>query len=389
MNYGMCIAMDCIGILLLVLMRFDFGAMSTRDRDFAGRMFQWMLRINIGLLMMDMLTWIAMDRRTPYAGTVHRTAMFLYYALQAPICYCWAIYCDYKLMEDLRRIRRRMAVLAVPMLVMTALLVVNLFTPVIYMITDENEYVRMPLYPISVVMCLPYYLYSLVITLKHFRSGRKWQSSNPARHLLLYPTFPLLFVILQSLFYGLAIVWMGSVISLLIIYFNLQNAKITTDALTGISNRHRFESYIRYKLRNRTEGTCLFVLMIDIDRFKSINDRCGHLMGDAAIRRTAEQIIKGARRSDFVARIGGDEFVVIGECIAPQTVSEIIQNIQTSMAETQADAFPISVSIGHSILAPSESKTIDELIAEADRTMYAQKRPSAVPAVPADNCCRI
>lgn len=373
MNYGMCIATDLIGILLLVLVLFDFGAPGSRSHGIATRMFRVMLWNNIALLATDLITWCAMGVDTPIARQALPASMFVYYLLHAPMCYFWSLYCDYKLYENPERIRRRMPALAIPMLLMTALLVVNLFVPIIYRIDARNEYLREPLYPVSVILCMPYYIYSAIITLKNIHPGGRFNSSGPARYLLLYPIFPLLFIIIQSLYYGLSIVWMGSVISLLIIYFNLQNAKITTDTLTGISNRHRFESYMAYKLRNRTDDTFLFVLMIDIDNFKTINDKQGHLMGDAALRVTAQQILAGIRRSDFVARIGGDEFVVVGECLLENDVSRAVQSIHQSVARQTKCPLALSVSVGSSVLAPGEARSMDDLLMEADRAMYAQK----------------
>ena len=375
MAYGMCIAMDCIGLLLLGLILLDFGAPGIRNRDFAGRMFLAMIGTNICLLALDMCTWLVMDIDTSFARSVHVTAIFLYYLLHAPMCYFWVLYCDYKLFEDIERIKRRAARLAMPVFAMTALLVVNLDYPIIYRVTAENVYERMPLYPVSVLLCMPHYIYSAVITLKQMRPDRKRQRVGPARFLLIYPLFPLLFVLIQSLCYGLAIVWMGSVISLLILYINLQNAKITTDALTGINNRHRFDSYFRYKLHNRTEHTYLFLLMIDIDNLKTINDTRGHLAGDLAIRLTASRIIDGVRRSDFVARISGDEFVVIGECHDRSVVDNIINSVRSSILRTPSDPV-LSASIGYSILDPYTDRSADDLILEADRSMYARKADS-------------
>ena len=373
MDYRMCIATDLIGVLLLMLILFDFGAPSPRGRDFANRMFRAMLWTNAALLVTDAVTWCVMGVDTPCARWLLPGSMFVYYLLHGPMCFFWSLYCDYKLYEDMGRIRRLWPVLTIPVLILTALLVANLKFPVIYRITAQNGYVREPLYPLSIALCLPHYLYSAVITLKRMRGRGRFSSSGPARYLLLYPIFPLLFVVIQSFSYGLAIVWMGSVISLLIIYFNLQNAKITTDALTGISNRHRFESYMGYKLRNRTDGLLLFVLMIDIDDFKAINDRQGHLMGDTALRITAQQILAGVRRSDFVARIGGDEFVVVGECPQEGDVTHIVQSIHQKVACQTKCPLQLSVSIGSSLLPSNQTRSIDDLLLEADRAMYAQK----------------
>ena len=170
---------------------------------------------------------------------------------------------------------------------------------------------------------------------------------------------------------------MGSVISLLIIYFNLQNAKITRDPLTGINNRRRFESFMEYKLRNRNSKSTLYLLMIDIDNFKNINDKYGHLCGDETIKQTVKLLVRAVKRQDFIARIGGDEFVVVGERDTDAEIFETITGIRQEFEafhETKTQPHTLSVSIGYSILNGENIKDIDALLVEADELMYREKR---------------
>jgi len=163
----------------------------------------------------------------------------------------------------------------------------------------------------------------------------------------------------------------------MIIYFNLQNDQITTDPLTGLNNRRRFEHFMQSRMNARQSGSILFLLMIDIDKFKSINDRFGHATGDSAIRDAATLLMHSVRRSDFIARIGGDEFVVVGERASREEVGETVDAIQRAQAAfsgSPAQPYTLSLSIGYSMLHDGMAKTMDEMLAEADQRMYSEKQ---------------
>ena len=118
-------------------------------------------------------------------------------------------------------------------------------------------------------------------------------------------------------------------------------------------------------------------MFLDLDGFKEINDQHGHEFGDNVLRSTAERITAEIRETDTVARIGGDEFVIILSSI-PET--EIANRIARSLVEAIARpleigdvAITISVSIGIS-LYPDNGVTAEELIRSADKAMYSIKR---------------
>ncbi len=149
------------------------------------------------------------------------------------------------------------------------------------------------------------------------------------------------------------------------------------DQLTGLPNRQMF--YDRFGLETRKShrnGRKLALLLIDLDRFKEINDTLGHDKGDMLLVEAARRIFDSVRESDTVARLGGDEFVVILTDLEDLSgVDRIAQNIIDRLTEpfvlTGEDAF-ISASIGISIY-PDDSHELDDLFKGADQAMYAAK----------------
>lgn len=377
MNIIMNIAVDCLGTIILLLMFFNFGSRDIRKRETDDILFQTMLLVNIGLLAADAFMWILDGTSFLGARALHTLVTAVYYLLQPTMCMIWILYCEYKLTENRQRMRKLLPICLLPWAVDTILIIVSCFTPFFFYIDENNRYSRQKYYLVFMLLCLVYYFYGIVLDIRARKVERKSKIKEITDFLLFYPVFPIIGGVIQFMFFGISIAWVGSVLSLLIIYFNLQNAKITSDPLTGINNRRRFESFMEYKLRNRRGKSVLYLLMIDVDHFKAINDKYGHLCGDRALKQTVALLIKAIKRQDFIARIGGDEFVVVGERDTEAEVLEAITAIKQefkAFQETGSQPYVLSVSIGYSASNEEAAKSMDALLAEADERMYREKQ---------------
>ena len=152
----------------------------------------------------------------------------------------------------------------------------------------------------------------------------------------------------------------------------------THDALTGLLNRREFERRLaQEEERCRRFGHPLALLMIDVDHFKTANDRHGHPAGDAVLRQVAARLAAMTRTVDAVARFGGDEFALMlieADRAAAREAAERICAGSAGAAEIAAGAglpLPVTVSVGAAILA--ESSEGFSLIAAADKALYLAK----------------
>lgn len=149
-----------------------------------------------------------------------------------------------------------------------------------------------------------------------------------------------------------------------------------TDTLSGLPNRlafrQRFEQDLGRWQANQQSG-CLAVW--DIDHFKRINDTVGHQAGDKAIRSIAQQLSRTCRQSDFVARFGGEEFVMILDGLAADSALQVAEKIRSSIEEVDfrhaGDPVRITASCGISQVLPGD--TADSLFERADRALYRAK----------------
>ncbi|OGW25915.1 MAG: hypothetical protein A2X59_02335 [Nitrospirae bacterium GWC2_42_7] len=151
-----------------------------------------------------------------------------------------------------------------------------------------------------------------------------------------------------------------------------------TDELTGLYNRRGFLVLAeqQLKLADRARKG-IFLLYADMDRLKVINDDFGHKEGDNAIIETARILKATYRSSDVVARIGGDEFVVIPVGNVKENVDLIIERLQENLENYNTEkkgAYKLSLSAGISFYDPENPRSIDELLRDADKLMYEQKK---------------
>ncbi len=373
---SMIIAAEAIGIITLILMFFDFGSRQPKKREIDDNIFTIVLFINIGLLASDMITWILTGKQFYGSREINIASTAIYYVLQPAICFFWLMYCDYKLTEDKERIVKLSPLYAMPATIAIIFSVASCFVPIFFFVDAQNIYHRGPYYLVFVGLCTIYYLWTSVITLRDLKSAKTGSEKERDIFLLVYPIFPLIAAVIQSLFFGVSIIWLSSIVALLVLYANVQNSKITTDSLTSLNNRRRFASYVEQKIKNRNSMDLLFILLIDIDRFKEINDEYGHLEGDNAIRSTASILVNSVGRDDFVARIGGDEFVVVGERLDEASIKLAIYEIRKEVERfnRKSEKYTISVSIGCGLLKRGETKTYEQVFAEADRLMYQEKK---------------
>ncbi|WP_028516325.1 GGDEF domain-containing protein [Ruminococcus flavefaciens] len=190
---------------------------------------------------------------------------------------------------------------------------------------------------------------------------------------------PLLFIIIPSataILEGILplspIVSLGIFLPIHFAFLEIQNSEIYSDALTGLNNRRRMEIFLQDMIHGATEEKPFRIHMIDVNDFKQVNDKFGHIVGDKTLQLVADALHNVSDKlHGFCARYGGDEFVLIVSDEAD--VQEAIQNEVNALRQKCADLIPtISVCTGCATCR-SGAITAAQLIAQADEQLYIQK----------------
>jgi two-component system cell cycle response regulator len=152
-----------------------------------------------------------------------------------------------------------------------------------------------------------------------------------------------------------------------------------TDALTGLYGRRYLVSHLERQLGGaREDGRELAVVMIDVDHFKSINDRYGHSAGDRALKAIAERIMLRIRSTDLAARYGGEEFIVMMPATDRATAAVVAERLREGIAKDpvpiggEGAAITVTASVGIASRRPGDSP--ESIIDRADRALYDAKR---------------
>jgi diguanylate cyclase (GGDEF)-like protein len=152
----------------------------------------------------------------------------------------------------------------------------------------------------------------------------------------------------------------------------------STDELTGLMNRRATLARIEEEMgRSRREGRALTIMMMDVDRFKCINDEHGHAAGDAVLREFSRRVADCVRPYDAVGRLGGDEFLLLTSGASHQQVVSVGERVRSAVAgrpfQIQADIpLPVTASLGVADLRSTDG--VEGILSRADEAMYEAKR---------------
>lgn len=152
------------------------------------------------------------------------------------------------------------------------------------------------------------------------------------------------------------------------------------DELTGLPNRRAFHEQLNAQImRSHETTTAIALLFIDLDKFKQVNDSCGHEAGDTLLKEVASLLRGQLRSTDSVARLGGDEFAFVISCNrnrAPEAVMKVAERILEKLqikVPSPIGLISVGCTIGLAVF-PSSAKDPEELVALADRLMYIGKK---------------
>ena len=291
--------------------------------------------------------------------------------------FCWCCYAETELKNDLRRNRFIKFLFMLPFLFPVIALALNLGNNWVFTLNDEGHYLRGPGYHAVMIF---FSVATLLCCVRHITRSMRESDPIVRSHLRLIVSFPFSIVgawVFSNIGETIPVICIFMMIELLCLYIGSSQQQISMDKLTQVNNRQNLISFLNYKLE--THESRMYLLMIDVDYFKSINDTYGHLEGDKALIRVAEamkQACQAYKKRPYIARYGGDEFMIILEGTrqeASDLRAGIIEHLKT-LQEEAAD-YELTVSIG--LAECCCGMNARDLIQAADEEMYKIKKARA------------
>jgi diguanylate cyclase (GGDEF)-like protein len=249
-----------------------------------------------------------------------------------------------------------------------ALLLANLFYPIIFSIDENNLYTRQSLYFFFLIVD---YLLVVNSLFTYYKSKRK------GGVLKFFPIWVYIVPIIiggfiQYFFYGISVIPTSIAISIAGVLASLQNEMIYRDSLTGTFNR-TYMDYLLSKFAKRPKLK-MTGIMLDLNGFKHINDEFGHSVGDEALISTTRLLQKSVNSVGTVIRYAGDEFIVFINTQDDSTIDKYIKRIHNNFEHfTPKNAYKLSASIGFCKL-DFKKMSVDDFINTVDNRMYEDKK---------------
>lgn len=362
----------CICLYCMLQLGFLIVMENRRRNAHVGqeKYFLWMLIITFLSFIADIMSSLNKGPNWffPFAAAGNYIEIILNTAL-LPIFYRYV--CEQ--ISDLDRVaaRKMNMTLWIMAAVCAALVISTAYTGQIFYFDGAQTYHRGPLFllPMTILFVMMVIIEGFII------SQRQKIEVNNYTSLALFMVPPLIGWALQSLIFGLPFSLLGVTFAAQVVFTNIQNRNMDKDYLTGAFNRQTLDNYMQHKIELSTRHRTFSAILLDIDNFKSINDCFGHYEGDTALIHTVQILRASVRRTDFIARYGGDEFCVILDSDEPEVVEDTVQQIYRRLSDFNRHhkPYPLSFSMGCAIYQLAMGDKAEFFYKIIDQKMYDEK----------------
>ncbi|MBR5386647.1 MAG: GGDEF domain-containing protein [Clostridiales bacterium] len=301
----------------------------------------------------------------------------VYFLSTSLMCFYWFVYFEHLQGTSFVKDRKRVLMSSVLVWITGLLLVVNIFTGMCFYIDDNDVYCRGPMFILLYIFSYAYVFFTCSRALVRMFKKQYYSQRRKLIKLALFPVGPAIAGIIQFINPALPLACAALAFATLIIYMDWTDEMISVDPLTNLNNRKTIDHYYEMWHDDKDDNASLYLLMVDANKFKSINDTYGHLQGDKALIRIADAMrlaIKGHHKRSLIARYGGDEFVILIWAENEVAVQNIIARIDRELRKLNKEAnapYDLTVSIGYEKASPDIS--LKDLIENADEHLYSEK----------------
>jgi diguanylate cyclase (GGDEF)-like protein len=301
-------------------------------------------------------------------------AVFLVY-----ICSFWFIYVELSQGEAYIAVKKWRIMVLIPAIISSAVTIcLFVFAPSL-MLKENNEVTD--IYNVAFLLVPDSYV--VVSAVRAFiRALRKENYAVRTQYLVcaVYPILITIFGLLQTVMNGAPVFCFGCAVMMLYVYILSLNDQVSLDELTRLNNRTQLKKYIAGEAAKQIgEKQERYVLMIDLNKFKMINDHYGHIEGDYALKRAADALKSACADNvykTFIARYGGDEFIIVAKTDSEELIKKLCADIKATLIRLNDEAgakYDLTASIGYA----HYNGGIDEFqsaMSEADEALYKDKK---------------
>ena len=365
-------------LFFLILVRIVYQSAKNENQQMRRVLFRYTAYGIMSSLVLDTLWKLLDGKRFPLDVAVNQIVNALFLASGIVIGCVWYLY----VLETLGyRITRKLTLgIMSPAIVFTTLNLLSIKTGWIFYISEENVYMRGPLFWLQTVAALSVLLSSLVHCLIRLFNGRKTVPRRVVLDLIGFYIIPVVGTLVSMPITGMPGAWTCAAVSIILMYIDSQDREIVRDTLTGLNNRKMLPSVFEEYTRQTAPGSVLYLYMMDLDDFKSINDTYGHLAGDEALKAASRLFAQAADgKRAMVARVGGDEFLILAMLPGNEAAAEFKDALRARMEQyNEEHSLPYLLNISVGCCAYERGESLEAFMARADEALYREKRVKKV-----------
>jgi len=286
----------------------------------------------------------------------------------------WLRFVGYNMQFDYWHDTRKIALISLPAVFAIVLVALSPAFGFVYRIDADSRLLRGNIYFVYVICCVFYMTVTTLIAGHRIFMKRYYSDRSLYVALASFGFFPAVFFLMEYFTGDHMYCAYAMVASLLLVFLELQSRMISTDPLTKLNNRNQLNVYLDSKMGQSASRDRLYLFVLDLDKFKAINDNFGHHEGDVALN-TVAGVLKRVcgPMGCFISRFGGDEFNLAAELDSASDAEAIKNAVVAELARAAADLpYHLSVSIGYA-RSRGKGETLVDLFNRADEALYKEK----------------
>lgn len=299
----------------------------------------------------------------------------IFHVISVMLYFQWLRFVGYNMQLRFWRDRRMMSLFALPGVVAIALVAGSIKFGWVWSVDENNVISHGPYYLLFVACCSVYMVFACILAGYRIPIKRYFADRVLYISLALFGLLPLLGLCCECTPSSPPYSVYAMVIAALFVFLEMQSRMISTDPLTKLNNRNQLNSFLDSKIGQYTENRKVYLFVLDLDKFKGINDNFGHSEGDSALNMVADVLKRVCGPLGcFISRFGGDEFNLVAFLANDAEADALRTSIKEDLARTSASLpYSLTVSIGYA-RSLGRKESVMDLFSRADEALFAEKK---------------
>lgn len=322
---------------------------------------------------MECLSYVV-DGQSFYCARVFNQAFNTgFFVVSIIVAFYWFFFIRFMLNLDCVALSKKNFLFSIPMVVGVILGAMSLEAEWVFYIDDLNVYHRGPLYLPYIACCYFYVGFAFILSFRRYLMKRYYLDRDLYFSLSTFGIFPFVGVIVEIYLEKIPTTSPSIALALLLTFLTLQTRKISTDPLTGLNNRMQLHRFLVDICHRNLDGKLLYMFVIELNDYKRIVEKHGHVEGDRALIFVADVIREVCGpQGYFICRYGGDEFEVVALLNDDSEAEAVCDAISNSLREKSENlSYVLSARIGYAFKV--DRTNIAEFFRQADKRLHSKK----------------